>query len=88
MKKDSMTFELANFLSADIPSTWKTMTAVYAYGKAKVIGESTFSMRKLGDLLAITGIPPAINQVECPSSSANDASPTLESWRQNLQLIS
>ncbi|GMH22314.1 hypothetical protein Nepgr_024157 [Nepenthes gracilis] len=29
MKKDSMTFELANFLSADIPSTWKSMTAVY-----------------------------------------------------------
>ncbi|GMH23202.1 hypothetical protein Nepgr_025045 [Nepenthes gracilis] len=34
-------------------------------GKAKVIGVSNFSMRKLGDLLAIAGIPLAINQVKC-----------------------
>ncbi|GMH30088.1 hypothetical protein Nepgr_031931 [Nepenthes gracilis] len=68
MKKDSTTFELENFLPADIPSTWKTMTAVYASRKAKVIGVSNFSMRKLGDLLAIAGIPPAINPVECHPS--------------------
>ncbi|GMH16005.1 hypothetical protein Nepgr_017846 [Nepenthes gracilis] len=68
MKKDSTTFELENFLPADIPSTWKTMTAIYASGRAKVIGVSNFSMRKLEDLLAIAGIPPTINQVQCHPS--------------------
>ncbi|GMH23064.1 hypothetical protein Nepgr_024907 [Nepenthes gracilis] len=68
MKKDSVTFEPENFLPADIPSTWKAMEAVCDSGKAKAIGVSNFSMKKLGDLLAIAHIPPAVNQVECHPS--------------------
>ncbi|XP_031256966.1 NADPH-dependent aldo-keto reductase, chloroplastic-like isoform X1 [Pistacia vera] len=49
----------------DIPSTWKAMEALYDSGKARAIGVSNFSSKKLGDLLEIARVPPAVNQVEC-----------------------
>ncbi|CAI9098263.1 OLC1v1034881C3 [Oldenlandia corymbosa var. corymbosa] len=52
-------------LPADIPSTWKAMEALYDSGKARAIGVSNFSTKKLGDLLEIARIPPAVDQVEC-----------------------
>lgn len=54
-----------NLTQPDIPSTWKAMEALYDSGKARAIGVSNFSSKKLGDLLEIARIPPAVNQVEC-----------------------
>jgi diketogulonate reductase-like aldo/keto reductase len=41
------------------------MEELYDSGKARAIGVSNFSCKKLGDLLEIARIPPAVNQVEC-----------------------
>ena len=41
------------------------MEKLYDTGKARAIGVSNFSTKKLGDLLAVARIPPAVNQVEC-----------------------
>uniref|UniRef100_A0A2P2N3B6 Aldo-keto reductase family 4 member C9 n=1 Tax=Rhizophora mucronata TaxID=61149 RepID=A0A2P2N3B6_RHIMU len=49
----------------NIPSTWREMEALYDSGKARAIGVSNFSPKKLEDLLAIARVPPAVNQVEC-----------------------
>nr|AFK35539.1 unknown [Medicago truncatula] len=48
----------------DIPSTWKAMEALYDSGKARAIGVSNFSVKKLQDLLDVGRVPPAVNQVE------------------------
>ncbi|KAK7390495.1 hypothetical protein VNO78_25802 [Psophocarpus tetragonolobus] len=48
----------------DIPSTWRAMEALYDSGKARAIGLSNFSSKKLQDLLDIARVPPAVNQVE------------------------
>lgn len=37
-------------------------------GKGRAIGVSNFSTKKLGDLLEVARIPPAVNQVECHPS--------------------
>ncbi|CAA6669408.1 unnamed protein product [Spirodela intermedia] len=49
----------------DINSTWKTMERLYDEGKARAIGVSNFSCKKLEDVLVIARVPPAVNQVEC-----------------------
>ncbi|KAL0915136.1 hypothetical protein M5K25_015535 [Dendrobium thyrsiflorum] len=54
-----------NLIQPDIPSTWRAMEKLYDSGKARAIGVSNFSTKKLGDLLSIARIPPAVNQVEC-----------------------
>ncbi|XP_073009190.1 NADPH-dependent aldo-keto reductase, chloroplastic-like [Typha latifolia] len=54
-----------NFVQLDIPATWDAMEKLYDSQKARAIGVSNFSSKKLGDLLAIARIPPAVNQVEC-----------------------
>ncbi|XP_072953958.1 NADPH-dependent aldo-keto reductase, chloroplastic-like isoform X2 [Typha angustifolia] len=54
-----------NFVQLDIPATWEAMEKLYDSQKARAIGVSNFSSKKLGDLLAIARIPPAVNQVEC-----------------------
>uniref|UniRef100_A0A452Z8X9 NADP-dependent oxidoreductase domain-containing protein n=1 Tax=Aegilops tauschii subsp. strangulata TaxID=200361 RepID=A0A452Z8X9_AEGTS len=54
-----------NFLPVDIPATWGAMEKVYASGKARAIGVSNFSCKRMEDLLAIASVPPAVNQVEC-----------------------
>ncbi|CAN1770074.1 NADPH-dependent aldo-keto reductase, chloroplastic [Linum perenne] len=65
MKKGSVGFKAENLEIPDIPSTWKAMESLQDSGKAKAIGVSNFSSKKLGGLLAIARIPPAVNQVEC-----------------------
>lgn len=65
MKKGSVVIEPENLTKVDIPSTWKAMEGLFDVGKARAIGVSNFSCKKLGDLLAVARIPPAVNQVEC-----------------------
>ncbi|XP_039008999.1 NADPH-dependent aldo-keto reductase, chloroplastic-like [Hibiscus syriacus] len=67
-KKGSVGFNPENFLQPDISSTWKAMEALYDTGKARAIGVSNFSWKKLGDLLQVARVPPAVNQVECHPS--------------------
>ncbi|CAL0305959.1 unnamed protein product [Lupinus luteus] len=64
MKKGSVGINPENLIQPDIPSTWRAMEALYDSGKAKAIGVSNFSSKKLQDLLDIAQIPPAVNQVE------------------------
>ncbi|KAG2326522.1 hypothetical protein Bca52824_009250 [Brassica carinata] len=68
LKKGSTGFKPENFLPTDIPSTWKAMEALFDVGKARAIGVSNFSTKKLADLLEVARVPPAINQVECHPS--------------------
>ncbi|KAG2690653.1 hypothetical protein I3843_09G194800 [Carya illinoinensis] len=65
MKKGSLGFEPENFVQPDIPATWKAIEALYDSGKARAIGVSNFSSKKLGHLLDVARVPPAVNQVEC-----------------------
>ncbi|XP_031486551.1 NADPH-dependent aldo-keto reductase, chloroplastic-like [Nymphaea colorata] len=51
--------------ASHIPSTWKAMEALYDSGKARAIGVSNFSSKKLEDLLSYARIHPAVDQVEC-----------------------
>ncbi|XP_075491724.1 aldo-keto reductase family 4 member C10-like [Primulina tabacum] len=68
MKKGSVGFRPENLVTSDIPSTWKAMESLFDSGKARAIGVSNFSTKKLGNLLDIARIPPAVNQVECHPS--------------------
>ncbi|KAJ4704596.1 Aldo-keto reductase family 4 member like [Melia azedarach] len=68
MKKDSVGFKPENLVEPDIPGTWRAMEALYDSGKARAIGVSNFSTKKLADLLAVACVPPAVNQVECHPS--------------------
>ena len=54
-----------NFIPTDIPTTWAAMEKLYDSGKARAIGVSNFSCKKLDDLFAVARVPPAVNQVEC-----------------------
>ena len=54
-----------NFVTPNIPVTWEAMEKLHHAGKARAIGVSNFSSKKLGDLLAVARVPPAVNQVEC-----------------------
>jgi alcohol dehydrogenase (NADP+) len=68
MKKGSVGVKPENLTQPDIPSTWKAMEVLYDSGKARAIGVSNFSSKKLGDLLEIARVPPAVDQVECHPS--------------------
>ncbi|XLU45837.1 hypothetical protein S245_040651, partial [Arachis hypogaea] len=48
----------------DIPSTWRAMEELYNSRKARAIGVSNFTVKKLQDLLEVAQVPPAVNQVE------------------------
>ncbi|KAK4268713.1 hypothetical protein QN277_025327 [Acacia crassicarpa] len=72
MKKGSVGFSAENLVPSNIPSTWKAMEELYDSGKARAIGVSNFSSKKLGDLLEVARIPPAVNQVECHPSWQQD----------------
>ncbi|XP_051180680.1 aldo-keto reductase family 4 member C10 [Lolium perenne] len=63
--KKGTTVSPENFLPPDIPATWGAMEKLYDSGKARAIGVSNFSRKKLVDLLAVARVPPAVNQVEC-----------------------
>ncbi|GAB2290002.1 NADPH-dependent aldo-keto reductase, chloroplastic [Dionaea muscipula] len=65
MKKGAVGFKAENLIPVDIPSTWKAMEALYDSGKARAIGVSNFSTKKLSDLLETARVPPAVDQVEC-----------------------
>ncbi|KAF6987230.1 hypothetical protein CFC21_004890 [Triticum aestivum] len=54
-----------NFVTPNIPVTWGAMEKLHHAGKARAIGVSNFSSKKLGDLLSVARVPPAVNQVEC-----------------------
>lgn len=41
------------------------METLYDSGKARAIGVSNFSVKKLQDLLKVARVTPAVNQVEC-----------------------
>lgn len=63
--KKETTMSPENFLPPDIPATWGAMEKLYDSGKARAIGVSNFSCKKLEDLLDVARVPPAVNQVEC-----------------------
>ncbi|GMH10175.1 hypothetical protein Nepgr_012016 [Nepenthes gracilis] len=65
VKKESADNNYERLIQPDIPSTWKAMEALYDSGKARAIGVSNFSTKKLSNLLEVSRIPPAVNQVEC-----------------------
>lgn len=64
MKKGS-SFGAENVIPSDISATWTAMEKLYESGKARAIGVSNFSSKKLEDLLAIARVPPVVDQVEC-----------------------
>ncbi|XP_077238904.1 NADPH-dependent aldo-keto reductase, chloroplastic-like [Tasmannia lanceolata] len=64
-KKDVPGFGPDCVAPLDIPATWKAMEKLYDSGKARAIGVSNFSSKKLEDLLKVARVPPAVNQVEC-----------------------
>lgn len=68
MKKGLGVYKPENLTQPDLPSTWGAMEALYDSGKAHAIGVSNFSSKKLGDLLKVARVPPAVNQVECHPS--------------------
>uniref|UniRef100_A0A0A9EDY5 Pco147797a n=1 Tax=Arundo donax TaxID=35708 RepID=A0A0A9EDY5_ARUDO len=63
--KKGTTMSPENLIPTDIPATWGAMEKLYDSGKARAIGVSNFSSKKLKDLLAVARVPPAVNQVEC-----------------------
>ncbi|KAK8514800.1 hypothetical protein V6N12_057696 [Hibiscus sabdariffa] len=63
-KRGAMVVKGENLTQPDIPATWRAMEALYDSGKAKAIGVSNFSEKKLRDLLELARITPAVNQVE------------------------
>ncbi|KAK9920589.1 hypothetical protein M0R45_029141 [Rubus argutus] len=68
LKKGSVDFSPENLIQPDIPATWRAMESLYDLGKARAIGVSNFSTKKLSDLLDVAHVPPAVNQVECHPS--------------------
>ncbi|KAL8150202.1 hypothetical protein V2J09_020010 [Rumex salicifolius] len=53
-----------DFLPFDFAGVWGAMEECQKLGLAKAIGVSNFSCKKLGQILSIAKIPPAVNQVE------------------------
>ncbi|XP_057743722.1 NADPH-dependent aldo-keto reductase, chloroplastic-like [Arachis stenosperma] len=64
IKKGSVGIKPEYLTIPNIPNTWRAMEALYDSGKARAIGVSNFSSKKLQDLLDIARVPPAVNQVE------------------------
>ena len=65
MKKGAVGFKPENLTQPDLPSTWRAMEALFDSGKARAIGVSNFTSKKLGDLLEVARVTPAVVQVEC-----------------------
>ncbi|KAL4285339.1 hypothetical protein GQ457_16G023000 [Hibiscus cannabinus] len=64
LKKGSVDVKPENLTLPDISGTWRAMEALYDSGKARAIGVSNFSSKKLEDLLKVARVVPAVNQVE------------------------
>ena len=43
---------------------WKTLESIYKSGRARAIGVSNFTIRHLEELLSVSAVVPAVNQVE------------------------
>ncbi|KAL7136405.1 hypothetical protein ABFS83_10G028200 [Erythranthe nasuta] len=69
IKKGSGEFKPENLVATDIASTWTAMEALYDSGKTRAIGVSNFSVKKLGHLLEIARVPPAVDQGYSPLAS-------------------
>ncbi|KAE8696558.1 Aldo-keto reductase family 4 member C9 [Hibiscus syriacus] len=65
MRKEAVGMEHKDLTQPDIPTTWRAMEALYDSRKTRAIGVSNFSSKKLGDLLEVARVPPAVVQVEC-----------------------
>ncbi|CAA3028039.1 aldo-keto reductase family 4 member C9-like [Olea europaea subsp. europaea] len=65
LRKGAVGINPEDFVPVDIPTTWKAMEALYDSSKARAIGICNISTKKLGDLLDVARIPPAVVQVEC-----------------------
>jgi len=63
-KSGSVGIKTEDLEQPDIPSTWRAMEALYDSGKARAIGVSNFTSKKLQDLLDVARVTPAVNQVE------------------------
>ena len=50
--------------SGDVKGSWKAMEELYHEGKIKAIGVSNFEAAQLDDLIANSGVKPAIHQIE------------------------
>lgn len=61
-----------NLVQPNLASTWRAMELLYESGKARAIGVSNFSVKKLGDLVEVARVTPAVNQVECHPSWRQD----------------
>ncbi|XP_027906654.1 NADPH-dependent aldo-keto reductase, chloroplastic-like [Vigna unguiculata] len=64
IKSGAVGFKREYLEQTDIPGTWRAMEALYDSGKARAIGVSNFSSKKLQDLLDVARVPPSVNQVE------------------------
>ncbi|KMZ56567.1 Aldo-keto reductase family 4 member C9 [Zostera marina] len=65
LRKGSTEWTSEDAIPADIPATWSAMEKLFDSGKARAIGISNFSCKKIFNLLATARIVPAVNQVEC-----------------------
>lgn len=64
-KPETRGFEPDIMLPLCLPETWAAMEKLYDSGKARAIGVSNFSTKKLKDLCSYAKVKPAVNQVEC-----------------------
>ncbi|OMO97291.1 Aldo/keto reductase [Corchorus olitorius] len=63
-KKGGPIIKPENLTQTDIPGTWRAMEKLYDSGKARAIGVSNYSSKKLEGLLKVARVTPAVNQVE------------------------
>ncbi|CAD6271956.1 unnamed protein product [Miscanthus lutarioriparius] len=62
---------------SDIPATWAAMEKLYDAGKARAIGVSNFSSKKLADLLAVARVPrPSTRSNATPCGSRASSAPS------------
>lgn len=58
-------FDTTRSIKEDTKETWQAMEKIAESGKARSIGVSNFSAKKLEDMMEYAKVVPAVNQVEC-----------------------
>jgi diketogulonate reductase-like aldo/keto reductase len=53
-----------NYIPLDVSATWGAMEKLYDSGKARAIGVSNFSCKRMEDFFAVARVTPAVNQIE------------------------